>query len=114
VLLALGGCQKSDTKILIGATTVPGSGAQPIEGSVIVVSGKTIRAVGLQKDVPIPQDSERVNLTGKWVVPNSGGRLEPGSPANLKVLEHAPNGAEPASPADVSRELADGQWLPAR
>jgi hypothetical protein len=108
-LLLLAGCQKSDTKILIGATALPGAGAPPIEDSVIVVSGKTISAVGLRKDVPIPQDSERVSLVGKWVVPGDSGHLAPGEPANLKVLNTAPNSSYSPAP---TRELRDGQWLP--
>jgi len=109
-LCLLAGCQKSDTKILIGATTLPAAGAPPITGSVIFVSGKTIRAVGLQKDVPIPQDSERTDLAGTWVVPQGQGRIAPGEPANLTVLRHAPQGAEPASPSEISRQMTDGQW----
>jgi imidazolonepropionase-like amidohydrolase len=106
----LAGCQKSETKILIGATMVTADGAAPIEGSVIVVTGKTIRAVGLQKDLPIPQDSERVNLAGKWVVPKGAGRIEAGQPANLVVLNNRPGAAR----ADVSRELVDGEWQTVR
>ncbi len=109
--LLTAGCQKSDTRILIGATTITAEGAQPIEGSVIVVSGKTIRAVGLQKDIPIPQDSERVSLAGKWVVPKGSGRIEAGAPANLLVLNNRPGGGVVA---EVSRELVDGQWQNAR
>lgn len=106
LLLLLAGCspnQSSDTKILIGATTLTAPGAAPIEGSVIVVAGDKIRAVGLQKDVPIPQDSERVDLAGKWVLPKDGGHLAPGEPANLLVHDRDANGA-------VSREMTGGQW----
>jgi imidazolonepropionase-like amidohydrolase len=108
--LLLAGCQKSDTKILIGATTIPAEGAQPIEGSVIVITGKSIRAVGLQKDVPIPQASERVNLAGKWIVPKGAGRLESGQPANLVVLNSRPG----TSAYIVERELVEGQWQTSR
>ncbi|MES1260172.1 MAG: hypothetical protein ABUS49_00445 [Acidobacteriota bacterium] len=113
LVLLLAGCQKSDTKILIGATTLPGAGAPPIAGSVIVVTGKTIRAVGLQKDIPIPQDSERTDLTGAWVVPKGQGRIAPGEPANLTVLRREPRGSDPAGPDEISRELIEGEWKPA-
>jgi hypothetical protein len=103
LFLLLAGCQKSDTKILIGATTIPSQGAPPIAGSVIVISGKTIKAVGLQKDVPIPQDSERTDLSGKWVIPPVGGRIAPGEAATFDVLDHAP-------PAAPGRQMIDGQW----
>lgn len=113
LFLLLAGCQKSDTKILIGATTLPGPGAPPIADSVIVVTGKTIRAVGLQKDIPIPQDSERTDLTGKWIVPKGSGRIAPGEPADLAVLNHAPEGVETPGTRDVARELLKGEWQPA-
>lgn len=108
--LLVAGCQKSETKILIGATTVPTEGAQPIEGSVIIINGKNIRSVGLQKDLPIPQDSERVNLAGKWVVAKGTGRLEAGQPANLLVLNSPPG----TGARSVDREMVDGQWQPSR
>jgi cytosine/adenosine deaminase-related metal-dependent hydrolase len=100
--LLLAACQRSDVKVLIGATTVTAPGAAPIEDSVIVVAGRTIRSVGLRQDVPVTQDSERTDLRGKWVAPADGARIAPGEPANLVVLDHA-NGA-------VVRRLTDGQW----
>ena len=113
-LLALSsaGCQSgnqvSDLKVLIGATAVLQAGGNPVQDSVIVISGATIRAAGLRKDVPIPQDSERTDLTGKWVVPISGGRIAPGEPADLFVLNASPSGA-PAVGAP-SRHMTHGQW----
>jgi hypothetical protein len=112
LILILAGCEKSDTKILIGATTITSAEAAPIPGSVIVVAGKTIRAVGLQKNIPIPQDSDRSDLSGKWVVPQPGGRISAGEPANLLVLDHAPSGVP--QPADASRRMIDGQWQSVR
>lgn len=106
-LLLFTACQKSDTKILIGATTVTAEGAAPIEGSVIVVSGSKIRAVGLQKDVPIPQDSERTNLSGKWVAPPAGGRIAPGETATFDILGHAPPGA-------ATKQMVAGEWRESR
>jgi hypothetical protein len=108
LVLMLAGCQKSDTKILIGATTLTAADAAPLPGSVIVVTGKTIRAVGLQKDIPIPQDSERWDLSGKWVVPEPGARIAAGEPATLLVLDHAPSGIP--QPADASGRMINGQW----
>lgn len=113
-VLCLGGCQKSDTKVLIGATAVVAPGAAPIEDAVVVVTGKTIRAAGMRKDVPIPQDSERTSLAGKWIVAAAGGRIAEGQPADLLILDHAPNGVAPASAADVGRRLVAGAWETAR
>jgi hypothetical protein len=102
------GNQVSDLKVLIGATAIMQAGANPVQDTVIVISGATIRAAGERKDVPIPQDSERTDLTGKWVVPVSGGRIAAGEPADLFILNTGPNG----SPAvgGVTRRMTHGQW----
>jgi cytosine/adenosine deaminase-related metal-dependent hydrolase len=108
--LSLAACQRSDVKVLIGATAVVAPGAQPIEDSVIVVAEGRIRSAGMRKDVPIPQDSERVNLAVKWIVPAEGARIAVNESADLLILDRSPNGATPALPADVSRRMVHGQW----
>jgi hypothetical protein len=105
-LVLLAGCQRSDVKVLVGATAIVAPGAPPIVDSVVVVAGKTVRAVGVHKDVPIPQDSERSNVAGKWVVAAGGGRIAEGEPANLVVLDHAPQGG------DAGRRMVEGEWQP--
>jgi hypothetical protein len=111
-LLALCGCstgnQVSNLKVLIGATAIMQAGANPVQDAVIVISGASIRAAGERKDVPIPQDSERTDLTGKWVVPVQGGRIASGEAADLFILNSAPNG----SPAlgTPARKMIHGQW----
>jgi adenine deaminase len=106
-LLIVGACQNGDVKVLIGGTTIVAPGARPIDDSVIVVAGRKIRSVGLRKDVPIPQDSQRTDLSGKWIVPIGGGRLAPGEPASLLVLDHA-------GETEVNRKLIDGEWQSGR
>jgi imidazolonepropionase-like amidohydrolase len=110
LLLSLAGCQKSDLKVLIGATAIVAPGAQPIEDSVVVVADGRIRSAGLRKDVPIPQDSERLDLSGKWIVPAPGARIAVNESADLMVLDRAPAGTTPALPADVVRRMLHGQW----
>src|SRR5580704_4340715 len=94
--LTLLGCgsgnQVSGLKVLIGETTFLQGGTSPVQDAVIVISGDTIRAAGMRRDVPIPQDSERTDLTGKWVVPAQGSRIAVGEESNLLILNHAPNG----------------------
>ncbi len=102
------GNQVSNLKVLIGATAVLQPGGNPVQDAVIVISGATIRAAGVRKDVPIPQDSERTDLTGKWIVPATGGRIAPGEPADLFILNSLPSGAQAAgAPA---RQMIHGQW----
>lgn len=102
-------------KVLIGGTTITEAGAAPIADSIVVVRKGKIRAVGPRKDVPSPQSSDRVDLTGEWIVPAQGSRIEAGEPANLLVLKRAPNGIAPANPADVGARLEAGEWkMPGR
>ena len=109
-LLWLMACQKSDLKVLIGGTAIVAPGAAPVEDSVIVVAGHTIRTVGLRKDVPIPQDSERTDVSGEWIVPAQGGRIAPGEAANLLVLRSAPDGTNRVRPETIARRLKAGAW----
>ena len=108
--ILLAACQKSDVKVLIGGTAIVAPGAQPIEDSIVIVTGHTIRLVGMRKDIPIPQDSERTDLSGKWVVPAQGSRIAIGEESNLLILNHAPKGVAPADAGDVSRKLIGGEW----
>src|SRR5271165_5772456 len=105
--LLLAACHNTDVqyKVLIGATMIPDPGSAPVEDSVIVIAGPKIRTVGARKDVPIPQNSDRTDLAGKWVVPASGSVIGRGEMANLLILDHAPNGVVPASPSDVGARL---------
>jgi hypothetical protein len=97
-------------KVLVGGTTIPASDAAPIEDSIVVVAKGKIQSVGPRKDIPVPQASDRTDLAGEWIVPAEGARIEPGEPANLIVLKHAPNGIRPADPADVGARLEAGEW----
>lgn len=103
--LFLAACQRSDVKVLIGATAVVAPGAQSIEDSVVIIERGRIRSVGMRRDVPIPQDSERTDLAGKWIRPADGARMAVGERADILVLDH------PGDPtATASRHLIDGQW----
>jgi hypothetical protein len=111
-ILMLSACQKQDAvrlKVLIGATAVVAPGATPIEDSIIVIAGSKIRSVGMRKDIPVPQASDRTDLTGEWVVPAEGSRIAVDETANLLILKHAP-GPTAASPSDVSARITAGEW----
>jgi hypothetical protein len=112
--LLLTGCQKSGdkviVKVLIGATTVTTPYAPPLEDSIVVIAGSKIRAVGLRKDIPVPQASDRTDLAGQWIVPAPGAKIEAGETANLMILDHAPKGVTPSSSADVGAQIVAGEW----
>ena len=117
-LVLVGACKKKPDftlKVLIGGTTVTAPGAAPLEDSVVIVEKGKIREVGPRKDIPVPQASDRTDLTGEWIVPAPGSRIEPGEPANILILRHAPNGVTPANPADIGATLEAGEWkMPGR
>jgi hypothetical protein len=112
-LLALAGCQKGPPerlKVLIGGTTIVAPGAQPIEDSIIVIAGSKVRSVGPRKDVPVPQASDRTDLTGAWVVPAKGSRIAVDETANLVIYHHVPSGDEVANPQDEGARIVAGEW----
>jgi hypothetical protein len=115
MFLFLTACQKSEddkvvVKVLIGATTVTTPYAQPINDSIIVIAGSKIRAFGLRQDIPVPQASDRTDLTGRWIVPAPGSEISAGATANLLILDHAPKGVTPASPDDMGARIVAGEW----
>lgn len=113
IFLSMASCQKQPQgrlKVLIGATTIVAPGAQPIDDSIVIIEGKKIRSVGMRKDVPVPQASDRIDLTGEWIVPANGSRIAVGEIANLIVLRHAPNGIQPSTPSDATSRIVAGEW----
>lgn len=111
--LLLGACQQSpggSVKVLLGATVTTDAGTRPIEDAVIVITGSKFTAVGTRSEVPVPQASDRTDLTGKWIVPAPESKIAPGEYANLLVLEHAPTGIRPASDSDISARIKTGDW----
>jgi len=112
-LITLNACQQgpiTGVKVLIGATVIPEAGAAPIEDAIIVITKAKITAVGTRRDIPVPQASDRTDLTGKWIVPAPGFFIAQRENANLVILEHAPNGIRPAAESDVSARIVAGEW----
>ena len=72
VFAALTACtpnQESKVKAIIGAVLIDGNGGPPITDSVVVVSGSRIRAAGLRANVPIPAGADKINGSGKFLIP---------------------------------------------
>lgn len=55
--------------VLLHATLIDGNGGVPVENSCILVEGERIAAVGKCGEFPIPEDAERIDATGKWIIP---------------------------------------------
>jgi imidazolonepropionase-like amidohydrolase len=54
---------------IVGGTVVDGNGGAPVPNAVVLVEGNHIAAVGPSDRVAIPAGTERVDATGRWIVP---------------------------------------------
>jgi imidazolonepropionase-like amidohydrolase len=52
-----------------GATVIDGNGGQPIPEAVVLIDGSRITAVGPAGKVSIPAGAERIDVSGKYIVP---------------------------------------------
>ena len=102
-LLALaGGCgtrtagEGGSMKAFVGALLIDGTGATPLENSVVVIDGGRIQAVGPAGRVEIPEEAERIDVSGRTIIPgliNSHGHvgdvrgLETGQYSRENVLD---------------------------
>jgi imidazolonepropionase-like amidohydrolase len=57
------------TRAFVGATLFDGTGAPPIPDAVLVVREGRIVAVGPADQVAIPEDAERVDVRGRFIIP---------------------------------------------
>jgi len=68
-LMACFGRNDAPVLVLDGLTIIDGSGAPPTPGGRIVIRGGHIEAAGPADSVSVPRGAERLDLTGKWVLP---------------------------------------------
>jgi imidazolonepropionase-like amidohydrolase len=54
---------------IVGARLIDGSGADPIEDSVVVIEGTRIQAAGPRSHTPVPKGGEIFDAAGKTVIP---------------------------------------------
>src|SRR4026207_1880976 len=57
------------TTVFEGARLITGDGSAPIENSAFVIQGGLFARVGRRGEIAIPNGAQRVNLTGKTVMP---------------------------------------------
>jgi len=56
-------------KAIIGGTLIDGTGAEPVEDSVVLVEGKLVKSVGPKRAVKVPSGAEKVDAGGRTVMP---------------------------------------------
>ena len=70
---ALAGCkpagQPAAVTAIVGAVLLDGTGGPPISNSVVTIEGARIRAVGSRTNLLVPADAEKVDGSGKFLVP---------------------------------------------
>ena len=63
------GAPTKDRVALIGVNVIDGTGGPVLEDQVIVVRGTKIETIAPRAGFDIPNSAERIELTGKWVIP---------------------------------------------
>ena len=69
LLLFLAAAAHAEITVLAGGRLIDGYGGQPIENAVIVIDGTTIRSVGTQTSVRIPDGAKIIDTNGYTMMP---------------------------------------------
>jgi imidazolonepropionase-like amidohydrolase len=69
LLLGCSPSADSPKKALVGATLIDGTGAPALADSVIVIENGKITAVGSEASTKVPDGFEKVNVSGKFILP---------------------------------------------
>jgi imidazolonepropionase-like amidohydrolase len=96
-------------KVIIGAMLMDGLGGPPLSNSVVVISGGEIRAAGRASAVPIPAESDKIDGSGRFLMPG----LVPVKPNIQGQDEAALTKAREARQPAIGRAstLAEAEWL---
>ena len=64
-------CERTDMskKAIINGRLIDGTGREVIEPGVLLIEGGTVEAAGRAGEIPIPSDAERIDATGRTVMP---------------------------------------------
>lgn len=78
LVISLATCSSEDWQVaessnapitILGAKLIDGTGADPIEDSVVVIEGTRIQAAGSRAKTPVPKGGEIIDGTGKTIIP---------------------------------------------
>jgi imidazolonepropionase-like amidohydrolase len=69
VFATIAPCVHAETLAVTGGTVIDGTGRDPIENGVVLISENRITVVGASWDVPIPESATRIDASGKYVIP---------------------------------------------
>ena len=101
LLLPLAACapgEDSHTKAFLGAVLLDGSGGPPLSNSIVVTAGDRIRAAGSRSAIPVPAEADKIDGSGKVIVPALVDVRDRAEPSTL---------VRAAAPADARRAVED-------
>ena len=120
-LLALAPPALAAPLALLDATLIDGTGAAPVPNATVIIDGDRIVAAGPGGLVSIPPDAERLDVTGKWLLPGlidahmhffqSGGAYARPDILDLRTVRPYADevaAVKAATPATLARYLASG------
>jgi imidazolonepropionase-like amidohydrolase len=61
--------RRTGTFAFVGATVIDGTGKPPIANATVVTSGGKIVAVGPSSEVKVPAGAQRIDVSGKYIIP---------------------------------------------
>ena len=67
--VACGSPVEAQVRVFSGATIIDGNGGKPIRNGVLVVEGTKIKSVGSATKMPLPEGAERIDVSGRYIVP---------------------------------------------
>jgi imidazolonepropionase-like amidohydrolase len=111
-LLAASACkapEEGHMKVIIGAVLMDGQGGPPLTNSVVVISGNQIRAAGPASAIPIPAEADKIDGSGRFLMP----ALVEVAPNIQGQDEGALTKAREARQPAIGRiaTLAEAEWL---
>src|SRR5438270_14083963 len=68
-LCACAPTEESHSKAFLGAVLIDGSGGPPLSNSIVVTAADRIRAAGPRSTIPIPAEADKIDGSGKSIVP---------------------------------------------
>ena len=107
-------------KAIIGAVLMDGAGGPPVTNSVVVIAGDRIRAAGAASTVPIPALADKIDGSGRFLVPAPvdiyDGAVQTAVPGATHLFKKDEAEMEKARDAKVGiighvATLADAQWM---
>ena len=99
LLFLLSACAPGDdgrSKAFLGAVLLDGSGGPPLSNSIVVTAAGRIRAAGARSVVPVPEEADQIDGSGKVLVPALVDVRDRAAPASL---------VRASSPADARRAV---------